>query len=131
MAAVALLSGALAPGVIFEALSRTMVNNVVLVGRIEPPLTLALSIWFLGERTNGWEIVGAIVSFVGVVVTVVLQGLWESPSAPVTVATSQDARCSRQYAPNVARTPRYPLNPAGIDRCTVATATARSDRADK
>lgn len=78
MAAVALLSGAIAPGVIFEALSRTMVNNVVLVGRIEPPLTLALSIWLLRERTNGWEIAGAIVSFIGVVVTVVLQGLGEN-----------------------------------------------------
>lgn len=78
MAAVALLSGALAPGVIFQALSQTMVNNVVLVGRIESPLTLALSIWLLGERTNGWEVTGAIVSFIGVVVTVVLQGLWDT-----------------------------------------------------
>ena len=78
MAAVALLSGALAPGLIFTALSRTMVNNVVLIGRIEPPLTLALSIWLLGERTNSWEIAGAIVSFVGVVLTVVLQGLWQN-----------------------------------------------------
>jgi drug/metabolite transporter (DMT)-like permease len=86
MAAVALLSGALAPGVIFEALSRTMVNNVVLVGRIEPPLTLALSIWLLGERTNAWEIAGAIVSFVGVVVTVVLQGLGDT-MAPAGLGT--------------------------------------------
>lgn len=78
MAAVALLAGALAPAVIFEALSRTMVNNVVLVGRIEPPLILALSIWFLKERTNGWEIAGAIVAFAGVVVTVVLQSLQET-----------------------------------------------------
>ena len=74
MGAVALLSGALAPGVLFDALSRTMVNNVVLVGRIEPPLTLALAVWLLGERTNGWEVAGAIVAFGGVVVTVVLQG---------------------------------------------------------
>ncbi len=76
--AVALLSGALAPGVIFAALSSTMVNNVVLIGRIEPPLTLALAIWLLKERTNRWEIVGAIVSFAGVVITVVLQGLEEN-----------------------------------------------------
>lgn len=83
MVAVALLSGALAPAVILAALSGTMVNNVVLVGRIEPPLTLALSIWLLRERTNGWQIAGAIVSFVGVVLTVVLQGLWENKIAPV------------------------------------------------
>jgi len=40
--------------------------------------TLALSIWLLGERTNGWEVTGAIVSFIGVVVTVVFQGLWDT-----------------------------------------------------
>lgn len=83
MVAVALLSGALAPGVIFQALSQTMVNNVVLVGRIESPLTLALSIWLLGERTNGWGITGALISFIGVVVTLVLQGLWDDTTASV------------------------------------------------
>lgn len=83
MAAVALLAGALAPAVILLALSHTMVNNVVLVGRLEPPLTLALSIWFLGERTNRWEIAGALVSFLGVVVMVGLQGVWENAMAPV------------------------------------------------
>ena len=81
MAAVALLGGALAPAVILSALSNTMVNNVVLVGRIEPPLTLALSIWLLGERTNRWQIAGALVSFIGVVVMVGLQGLRENSMA--------------------------------------------------
>jgi len=38
---------------------------------------LALSIWFLGERTNGWEIAGSLVSFVGVAFMIGLQGLWE------------------------------------------------------
>lgn len=87
MAIVALLAGALAPAVIFEALSRTMVNNVVLIGRIEPPLTLALSIWLLGKRTSAWEIAGAIVSFVGVVVTIALQGLWENMMTPAGFVT--------------------------------------------
>lgn len=70
---VAILSGALAPGLIFQALALTKVNNVVLVGRLEPPLTLALSVWFWRERVNGWEIVGAIASFIGVVLTIFLQ----------------------------------------------------------
>lgn len=70
---VAILSGALAPGLIFQALSQTGVNNVVLVGRLEPPLTLALSIWVLRERVNVWEIVGAIAAFAGVTLTIVLQ----------------------------------------------------------
>lgn len=70
---VALLSGALAPGLFFQALSLTNVNNVVLVGRLEPPLTLALSVWLLGEQVNSWQVVGAIVAFVGVTLTIVLQ----------------------------------------------------------
>jgi len=87
MIAVALLSGSLAPGVIFAALSSTMVNNVVIIGRIEPPLTLALAICLLRERTNRWEILGAIVSFAGVIVTVVLQGLGENVMTPTGFTT--------------------------------------------
>ncbi|UBF30320.1 DMT family transporter (plasmid) [Kovacikia minuta CCNUW1] len=70
---VAILSGALAPGLIFQALALTQVTNVVLVGRLEPPLTLALSIWLLQERVNRWEVLGAIAAFIGVVLTIVLQ----------------------------------------------------------
>ncbi|MGI8502569.1 MAG: EamA family transporter, partial [Hassallia sp.] len=70
---VAILSGAIAPGLIFQALALTQVNNVVLVGRLEPPLTLALSVWLLKERVNLWEVVGAIASFVGVTLTITLQ----------------------------------------------------------
>jgi drug/metabolite transporter (DMT)-like permease len=69
---VAILAGALAPGLMFQALSQTAVNNVVLVGRLEPPLTLAFSIWILKERVNYWEVVGAIVAFIGVTLTVLL-----------------------------------------------------------
>ena len=67
---VAALAGALAPALFFSALERTTVNNVILIGRIEPPLVLALSIFILRERVNGWVILGAIVSFVGVGLTV-------------------------------------------------------------
>ena len=80
--AVAILSGAIAPALTFEALARTMVTNVVLIGRIEPPLFLALSVWLLGERVNTWKIAGAIVSFAGIIVTVFLQGLWEDMMNP-------------------------------------------------
>jgi drug/metabolite transporter (DMT)-like permease len=69
---VALLSGAPVPGLIFQALSETAVNNLVLVGRLEPPLTLALSVWILRERVNGWE-VGAIAALFGVTLTIILQ----------------------------------------------------------
>ncbi|MBO9997729.1 MAG: EamA family transporter [Cyanobacteria bacterium SID2] len=70
---VAVLSGALAPALIFMALEKTSVNNVILVGRIEPPLALALSVLFFKERLNVWVVLGAIVSFIGVVLTVTLQ----------------------------------------------------------
>jgi drug/metabolite transporter (DMT)-like permease len=70
---VAILAGALAPGLIFQALAFTPVTNVLLVGRLEPPLTIALSIWLLRERVNRWEFMGAIVAFIGVTLTIVLQ----------------------------------------------------------
>ncbi len=70
---VAILAGALAPGLIFQALALTPVTNVLLIGRLEPPLTIALSIWLLGERVNRWEFMGAIVAFIGVTLTIVLQ----------------------------------------------------------
>lgn len=70
---VATLSGALAPGLIFQALALTPVTNIVLVGRLEPPLTLALSIWLLRDRVNGWEVMGAIAAFIGVTLTILLQ----------------------------------------------------------
>lgn len=73
MTGVALLAGALAPALTFMALDLTTVNNVVLIGRIEPPLILALSVLVLGERVNRWVVAGAIISFIGVVLTIVLQ----------------------------------------------------------
>lgn len=87
MLAVAFLAGALSPAATFEALSRTMVNNVILIGRIEPPLTLALAIWLLGERVNSWKITGAIVSFVGVIAIIVLQIFWENSDTSANTIT--------------------------------------------
>lgn len=70
---VAILSGALAPALIFAALEQTAVNNVVLLGRLEPPLALALSVILLRERVNAWIIAGVALSFLGVALTVLLQ----------------------------------------------------------
>jgi drug/metabolite transporter (DMT)-like permease len=77
---VAILSVAIAPSLVFIALSLTMVTNVVLIGRIESPLVLALSVWLLRERVNFWAVAGAIVSLGGVAIAVFLQGLWENPA---------------------------------------------------
>ena len=70
---VALLSGALAPALFFFALERTAVNNVVLIGRIEPPITLALSVLILGAKINRQIVIGAVLAFVGVILTILLQ----------------------------------------------------------
>jgi drug/metabolite transporter (DMT)-like permease len=70
---VASLSGALAPGLIFQALALTPVTNVILIGRLEPPLILALSVWVLHDRVSRWEVLGAIVAFTGIVLTVLGQ----------------------------------------------------------
>jgi drug/metabolite transporter (DMT)-like permease len=47
--AVASLSGALAPTLVYLALERTTVTNVLLMGRIEPPLLLLCSALFFRE----------------------------------------------------------------------------------
>ncbi len=70
---VSVLSGALAPALIFTALSETMVNNVILIGRIEPFLILTLSVWLLHNRLHRWEVIGTLISLVGVAFTIVLQ----------------------------------------------------------
>lgn len=77
-----ILSGVIAPSLIFMALDLTMVTNVVLIGRIEPPLSLALSILLLHERVNKWSIVGAILSLFGVFLTIFFQTIWENMMSP-------------------------------------------------
>ncbi|TAG92903.1 MAG: EamA family transporter, partial [Oscillatoriales cyanobacterium] len=40
-----ILSGAIVPALIFQALGQTNITNIVLIGRIEPILTLVLGVW--------------------------------------------------------------------------------------
>lgn len=89
LSAVAILEGALAPALIFTALSLTMVNNVILIGRIEPPLTLALSVFLLRERVNRWVVFGAIASFIGVALTVFLQPMSENTGGLIQVGRGE------------------------------------------
>lgn len=69
---IGLLSGALVPALIFSALDRTSVANVVIIGRLEPPLSLMLSFLFLGIRFNRYTFLGAVLACIGVSVTAVL-----------------------------------------------------------
>lgn len=73
LVAVAIFSGALAPALTFFALETTAVNNVILIGRVEPPLSLALSVLLLKETVNRWIVLGAIIAFIGVALTIFLQ----------------------------------------------------------
>ncbi len=57
---------------IFTALGQTNITNIVLIGRIEPILTLLLSFLLLGSKINVWTMAGSIVSVAGVAVTVFL-----------------------------------------------------------
>ena len=73
MAVVAVLGAAVVPTLIFTALAITPVNNVILISQIDTPLVLALSVMVLGDRVNKWVVAGAVVSFVGVALTVLIQ----------------------------------------------------------
>ncbi|MEB3311403.1 MAG: DMT family transporter [Snowella sp.] len=66
------LSGAIAPALIFTALEKTSVTNIVLIGRFEPIFTLLLSFLLLGSRFNHWTITGSIISLLGVAATAFL-----------------------------------------------------------
>ncbi|MDF5729762.1 MAG: DMT family transporter [Rhizonema sp. PD38] len=68
-----IIGGGIGPSLYFQALALTSVNNVVLIGRLEPPLTLALSVWLLREKVNFWQVVGAIIAFSGIILTILLQ----------------------------------------------------------
>ena len=70
---VAILSGALAPALIFTALDRTTIDSVILVSRIESVLALSLSVLILKAKTNTWDVAGAIATFSGVVLMILLQ----------------------------------------------------------
>ena len=70
---VAVLSGALAPSLVFFALDRTTVTNVLLMGRIEPPILLVCSALFYKEKVDRWATIGTIITIVGALVTFGLQ----------------------------------------------------------
>lgn len=72
LTAVAVLGAALVPTLVFTALDLTAVNNVILIGQIDTPIVLVLSVLLLGERVNRWVVSGAALAFVGVALTVLL-----------------------------------------------------------
>ena len=71
--ALALTSGAIAPAMMFTAISRTSVTNIVLIETIEIPLGLLLAWMFYREKSSGTAVLGALCAVGGVVTTLVLQ----------------------------------------------------------
>lgn len=74
LAVSALLSSALTPGLVFFALENTTVTNMVLIGRIEPPLFLLATWIFLRERLNVWAFGAGILALFGAVLMLYLNG---------------------------------------------------------
>jgi drug/metabolite transporter (DMT)-like permease len=60
-----ILSGAIAPTLVFLALETTSVTNVLLMGRIEPPLYLLLSAILFKSKVGRWEIIGTAITIIG------------------------------------------------------------------
>ena len=68
----AILAGTVAPALTFFALEKTSATNVILVSRIQSPVTLAL-FSLAGDRQNKWIFAGEIVAVLGIVSMLVLQ----------------------------------------------------------
>jgi drug/metabolite transporter (DMT)-like permease len=80
----ALLSGAIIPTIIFQALALAPVNNIVLLARIELPIVLIASIVILKERFQQRQVIGAVVVAIGILIAVLGHG----SSGGVATATS-------------------------------------------
>lgn len=76
---VSIVSGTIVPSLIFAALDRTNVTNVVLLSRLEPPIALVLSFWLLKSPLNWLTSLGSLISFAGVAVTIFLSPAEMSP----------------------------------------------------
>lgn len=70
----AFLSSALTPALFFIALDYTTVTNVVLIGRIEPPLFLLATVFVMKEKLDPWAFAAGLVALVGAVVIIALKG---------------------------------------------------------
>ncbi|MEM7592515.1 MAG: DMT family transporter [Cyanobacteria bacterium P01_A01_bin.83] len=71
--AVAILAAAIAPPLIFLALERTSASNVILLSRIEPPLTFAFLSVILDKKSHWLMFMGALLSVVGILIILILQ----------------------------------------------------------
>ncbi len=69
----AILSSALTPSLFFFALEFSTVTNVVLIGRIEPPMMLILSCLVLKVAFDRWAFAGALIALSGAVIVITMR----------------------------------------------------------
>ncbi len=69
----AVLSSALTPSLFFFALEFSNVTNVVLIGRLEPPVMLILSTLILGTVFDRWAFGGALIALIGAVIIITMR----------------------------------------------------------
>lgn len=67
------LSSALTPGLFFFALENTTVTNVVIVGRLDPPLFLLLATVALKEKLDRWAFLSSLIILLGAIIILVLK----------------------------------------------------------
>ena len=70
----AVLSSAVTPGLFFYALDNTTVTNVVLIGRIEPPLFILAATFVLKEQLDRWALGGGVIALIGAALIIALKG---------------------------------------------------------
>ena len=87
-----ILSGGIAPALMFTALGQANVTNVVLIGRLEPLLILALSVWLLGIRLDHWTVAGSLISFAGIVTLFCQSKQKSSKSHPTNRPENEDSQ---------------------------------------
>lgn len=68
----AMLSSAVTPALFFIALDYTTVTNIVLIGRIEPPLFLLATYFLLGEKLDPWAFSAGLIALLGAVLMLVM-----------------------------------------------------------
>ena len=68
----AVLSSAISPILFFIALENTTVTNVVLIGRIEPPLFLLAALIILKEKLDFWAMGAGLVALLGAVTIIMM-----------------------------------------------------------
>ena len=69
----AILAGAVAPSLTFFALEKTSATSVIIVSRIQSPITLALFALVGDRKTNWWIFTGEVIAVVGIFAMLLLQ----------------------------------------------------------